>query len=254
MWHTSPLLQAKHGFSQRFGGVGVGVYHSLNLSTRVGDDPNHVLENRRLALGALGIHAAQPVLLRQIHSSVVVDASLAAQAAEPMPADALVCNTLGFLLVIETADCYPVLLEDSVAGVVAAAHCGWRGTAGRILEQTVAAMQTHGASPERIRAAIGPGICAAQYPVRLDVLERLEEAGFPLGLLVQHEGLSSSGSRLFHLDLAAANRWLLGSLGLLPEQIWLAGQCSTQAPYFSYRRDHGQTGRMWAVIESLGAP
>jgi polyphenol oxidase len=182
-----------------------------------------------------------------------VDAAEAALSAEPPAADALVSTDAAFLLVIETADCYPVLLEDSVAGVVAAAHCGWRGTAGRILENTVAAMQARGAVPKRIRAAIGPGICAAQYPVRLDVLERLREAGFPLPLLVQQEGLSSSGSRLFHLDLAAANQWLLESLGVPLEQIWLAGQCSTEDAFFSYRRDHGQTGRMWAVIQAQSA-
>jgi polyphenol oxidase len=251
MWQTSPL-GAKHGFSQRLGGVSLGAYHSLNLSMRVGDDPNHVAHNRRQALAALGSHA-QPVLLRQIHSSFVVDAAEAALSAEPPAADALVSTDAAFLLVIETADCYPVLLEDSVAGVVAAAHCGWRGTAGRILENTVAEMQARGAVPARIRAAIGPGICAAQYPVRLDVLERLREAGFPLPLLVQQEGLSSSGSRLFHLDLAAANQWLLESLGVPPEQIWLAGQCSTEDAFFSYRRDHGQTGRMWAVIQAQSA-
>jgi polyphenol oxidase len=248
MWQTAPL-NAKHGFSQRIGGVSLGAYHSLNLSTRVGDDPDHVAHNRHIALAALGSHA-QPVLLRQIHSSFVVDASQAAQAPEPLAADALVSRNPALLLVIETADCYPVLLEDSVAGVVAAAHCGWRGTAGRILENTITAMQAHGADKKRIRAAIGPGICAAQYPVRLDVLERLREAGFPLELLVQQEGLSSSGSRLFHLDLAAANQWLLESLGVPPEQIWLSGQCSTENAFFSYRRDHGQTGRMWAAIQA----
>jgi polyphenol oxidase len=248
MWQSGQL-SSTHGFSQRLGGVSLGAYHSLNLSTRVGDDPAHVAHNRQLALKALGSRA-QPVLLRQIHSNFVVDADQALQAPEPPAADALVSNNPALLLVIETADCYPVLLEDSQAGVVAAAHCGWRGTAGRILETTVLAMQALGADKRRIRAAIGPGICAAQYPVRLDVLERLREAGFPLELLVQQEGLSSSGSRLFHLDLAAANRWLLESLDVPAKSVWLAGQCSTEATFFSYRRDHGQTGRMWAVIQA----
>jgi polyphenol oxidase len=251
MWQIS-FLNAKHGFSQRLGGVSLGVYHSLNLSMRVGDDPNHVAHNRQRALTALGSQA-KPVLLQQIHSSFVVDATEAAQADEPPAADALVSSDPNLLLVIETADCYPVLLEDSVAGVVAAAHCGWRGTASRILENTILAMQARGADKNRIHAAIGPGICAAQYPVRLDVLERLREAGFPLELLVSQEGLSSSGSRLFHLDLAAANKWLLESLGVPSGQIWLSGQCSTEDAFFSYRRDHGQTGRMWSVIQASSA-
>lgn len=249
MWQTSPL-ESKHGFSRRLGGVGVGAYANLNLSSRVGDNPSHVAQNRQLALEQLGLAAARPVLLRQIHSSFVVDAAEAALSPEPIAADALVSNQKDLLLVIETADCYPVLLEDYAAGVVAAAHCGWRGTAGRILENTVRAMQEKGADLGRIRVAIGPGICAAQYPVRLDVLDRFADAGFALPLLVQQEGLSSSGSRLFHLDLAAANKWLLESLGVAPEQIWVSGQCSTEAEFFSYRRDHGQTGRMWAVIQA----
>ncbi|MFN3266370.1 MAG: peptidoglycan editing factor PgeF [Deinococcales bacterium] len=249
MWQTGPL-ESKHGFSQRLGGVGVGVYYSLNLSSRVGDNPIHVAQNRQRALAQLGLSAARPVLLRQIHSNFVVDAAEAALSAEPVAADALVSDNQDLLLVIETADCYPVLLEDRVAGVVAAAHCGWRGTAGRILENTIVAMQKKGAALERLRAAIGPGICAAQYPVRLDVLGCFADSGFPLELLVQQEGISSSGSSLFHLDLAAANMWLLESLGVPPEQIWLSKQCSTGANFFSYRRDHGQTGRMWAVIRA----
>ena len=248
MWLRSPTIQNKHGFSQKYGGRSLGIYHSLNLSLRVGDDPNHVAENRQIALTALGLEAHQVVLLRQIHSSLVVRASQALAMPELPAADAIVTNLAGQLLVIETADCYPVLLEDTKAGVIAAAHCGWRGTAARILEKTMLEMQQLGASSQNLHVAIGPGICAAKYPVRTDVLEKFIEAGFPPSRFMQEETATDSGARLFHLDLASANGWLLESLGVPPNQIWQAGQCSTQADYFSYRRDHGQTGRMWSVI------
>ncbi len=246
MWQSSPLLKAVHGFSNRLGGNSVAVYQGLNLSTRVGDLESTVLENRRIALAALNLQPEQVVLLRQIHSSTVFVAG--AVPAEPPIADAVVTAQKGIALVIETADCYPVLLEDKTAGVIAAAHCGWRGTAGRILEQTVQNMVTLGASTTRIQAAIGPGICAAQYEVRMDVLERFLEMGFPETSFMQSEDMSESGSRLFHLDLAAANRWLLEKIGVPKKQIWVSGQCSTETPFFSYRRDHGQTGRMWSLI------
>ena len=248
MWLSSPNLQNRHGFSVRHGGKSLGAFNSLNLSSRVGDQTNHVLENRILALAALDLTATSVVLLRQIHSSFVVDATDALASKELLAADAVVTNQKNITLVIETADCYPILLEDKRAGVIAAAHCGWRGTAARILEQTVLRMQQLGANPNNIEVAIGPGISAGQYPIRLDVLEQFSAANFPSQRFVQEETSSESGSRLFHLDLANANQWLLESIGVPKNQIWTAGRCSTQPDFFSYRRDHGQTGRMWSVI------
>ena len=248
MWLSSPILQNTHGFSVRHGGKSLGAFQSLNLSTRVGDQISHVLENRALALEALQLNETAVVLLRQIHSSFVVNAEDALVAQELLAADAIVCNKKNITLVIETADCYPILLEDKKAAVIAAAHCGWRGTAARILEQTVLRMEQLGANPKNIEVAIGPGISAGQYPVRVDVLEQFINAGFPSQCLVQEETSSESGSRLFHLDLVSANLWLLESIGIPKNHIWSAGRCSTQSDFFSYRRDHGQTGRMWSVI------
>jgi YfiH family protein len=201
-----------------------------------------------LALEALDLSSTAVVLLRQIHSSFVIDAADALASSELLAADAIVTNQKNITLVIETADCFPVLLEDKNASVIAAAHCGWRGTAARILEQTVLRMQKLGANPKDIQVAIGPGISAGQYPVRIDVLEQFLTANFPSERFVQEETSSESGSRLFHLDLANANQWLLESIGIPQSHIWNAGRCSTQSDFFSYRRDHGQTGRMWSVI------
>ncbi len=246
MWQSAANLESIHGFADRFGGQSLGAYQGLNLSVRVGDNEDAVRQNRRTALAALTLKHARVALLKQVHSNQVVVVSEAFFDHEPPSADALVTNHSDVVLVIETADCYPVLLEDPRAGIVAAAHCGWRGTASRILEHTVSAMQNLGASIDQIRAAIGPGICAAQYPVRLDVVEKFLEAGFPEHAFMDVQSVSDSGSKLFHMDLARANQWLLESLGV--NDVWVSGKCSTNPEFFSYRRDQGQTGRMWSVI------
>jgi polyphenol oxidase len=250
VWQCATNIQSIHGFADRQGGRSQGAYQGLNLSIRVGDTEDTVQQNRRAALTALKLEHARVALLKQIHSSQVVFVDDAFFDTEPPSADALVTNQKDVVLVIETADCYPVLLEDSRAGIVAAAHCGWRGTASRILEHTVNAMQKLGGSVDQIRAAIGPGICAAQYPVRFDVVEKFLEAGFPeTACMDAHsvsQSVSDSGSRLFHMDLARANKWLLESLGV--RDVWVSGKCSTNPEFFSYRRDQGQTGRMWSVI------
>ena len=126
------------------------------------------------------------------------------------------------------------------AGVVGAAHAGWRGTVGRVAARTVEAMVERGADPANIRAAVGPGICGECYPVGEDVARQFAEAG--LGDFVQER----QGQP--HLDLAGANRAVLLSAGVRPEHLWVSGRCSTEEDFYSYRRDAGRTGRMWAVI------
>ena len=249
MWRSAATMSSTHGFSDRFGGVSRAEFSELNLSSNVGDDASAVEQNRALALEVLGLSAFRLARLRQVHSSEVVTVTRDSDRAHLPMADALVTNLPGVALVIETADCDPVLLEDTEVGVIAAAHCGWRGTAGRLLERVLEAMQVLGAKPERIRAAIGPGICAAQYAVGTDVLLRFAQAGFPEGAYLERTGgLSRSGIEQFFVNLEGANRWLLTENGVLSGNIWSAGLCSTSADFFSHRRDHGKTGRMWSVI------
>ncbi|MBB6098917.1 hypothetical protein HNR42_002352 [Deinobacterium chartae] len=235
MWLSAPNLTFRHGFSLRHGGVSQGPFASLNFDDRQ-DHPLHVAENRRIALSALGFDPDRVARLEQVHSCEVLTARPGVQTG-----DAQVSDVPGLALAIGTADCYPILLEDPEAGIVGAAHAGWRGTVGRIAARTVEAMQRLGARPERIRAAIGPGISRAQYPVGPEVRARFLEAGFP-------EEVLSAGPGGVHLDLLDANRFVLREAGLGTDQIWAANRCSTEADFFSYRRDAGQTGRMWAVI------
>ena len=233
---TTPILRAAHGFTSRAGGVSVGAYAGLNLDDRQ-DDPAAVSENRRRLTAELGFLPEQVARLEQVHGADVVQAS----PGQMQRADAQVTHQPGVLLAVATADCYPVLLEDPEAGVLesgvlGAAHAGWRGTVADIVGRTVRAMAGLGARPERVRAAVGPGICAAQYPVGSEVVSAFEEAG--LGQFVQGG----------HLDLCAANLYLLLRAGLLPEHLWASGRCSTETQFYSHRRDAGTTGRMWAVI------
>jgi polyphenol oxidase len=232
MWLTSPDLQSTHGFSTR---------NAQNLSVRVGDDLQGVLSNRKRALETLGLVPERTMLVKQIHSGDVlrVNAQMLKDSGNP-EADAMVsADSLG--LAIETADCYPILLEDRVAGVIGAAHAGWRGTVAGIARNTLQAMIEVGADPTRVRAAIGPGICAAQYEVSADLRDRFLEAQFP-------EHIWSQSNEKWHVDLSEANRWLLEQSGLPRDSIWVSGACSTEDRFFSYRRDAGKTGRMWAVI------
>jgi polyphenol oxidase len=235
MLFATPILRAQHGFSSRAGGVSLGAYAGLNLDDRQ-DDPGAVAENRRRLTAALGFVPQQVSRLGQVHGVNVVQA----RAGGVQQADAQVTDQKGVLLAIGTADCYPLLLEDPEAGVLGAAHAGWRGTAHNIAGATVRAMQALGARPEQIRAAVGPGICAAQYPVGSEVVQAFEAAG------LQQFVLAGVGGP--YLDLCAANLHLLEAAGLQAAHLWASGRCSTETEFYSYRRDHGVTGRMWAVI------
>ncbi len=250
MWHSAPNIASKHGFSDRIGGVSQGAYAQLNLSSNVGDHFEHVQTNRVQALEALGLGELHLARLRQVHSSEVVTLTRDSDIDHLPMADALVTRLRDTVLVIESADCYPVLLEDREAGLIAAAHCGWRGTAGRLLERVIDAMLEAGAQVKRIQAAFGPGISAAQYVVGADVTMRFAQEGFPPDTHTLGGGSASSHSGItqYHVNLAAANRWLLEESGVLPEQIWAMNRCSTEAEFFSHRRDRGTTGRMWSVI------
>ena len=231
----APHLGAPHAFTTRAGGVSVGAYAGLNLDDRE-DDPAAVQANRAALAGALGFPADAFARLTQVHGTDVVTV----QESGHWTGDALVTATPGVLLAIGTADCYPLLLEDPAAGVVGAAHAGWKGAVGRIGAATVAAMTRLGARPERIRAAVGPGICGERYEVGADVARQFREAG--LGAFV----LDVQGR--VHLDLAGANRAALLESGIPEANLWVSGRCSTEEDFYSYRRDAGRTGRMWAVI------
>ena len=164
---TADLLRAPHGFFTRQGGVSTGAYASLNCSLSGGDDRDAVLENRARALRAVG--AERLVGLMQVHGADVVEVSEPWEPGAGPRADAMVTRRSGIALGVITADCAPILLADRQAGVVGAAHAGWRGAVAGVIEATVAAMIDLGAQASRITAAIGPCIALCSYEVGIDV-------------------------------------------------------------------------------------
>jgi YfiH family protein len=154
-----------HGFLGRRGGVSRGDVAGLNVGPGSGDDPLVIAENRARAVGAVQ-PGARLVTVYQVHSAHCVVAGDELWTDEERPrADALVTDRPGVLLGVLTADCAPVLLADREAGVVGAAHAGWKGAIGGVTDSTIAAMESLGASAARIVAAIGPCIARQSYEV-----------------------------------------------------------------------------------------
>ncbi|MEW9854680.1 peptidoglycan editing factor PgeF [Novosphingobium sp. M1R2S20] len=154
----------RHGFLGRAGGVSQGEVAGLNVGLGAGDEPAAVAENRRRARDAVAPDA-QLVTLYQVHSADCVVVSEPWDEGERPQADALVTDRPGLLLGILTADCAPVLFADTEQRVIGAAHAGWKGAIGGVIESTVAAMERLGARRTQIRAAVGPCIAQASYEV-----------------------------------------------------------------------------------------
>ena len=155
----------RHGFFGRAGGVSSGLYDSLNAGLGSQDDPALVHENRRRMAQALGAAPDRLLTVYQIHSTEVVTVTQPWVPTDAPKADALVTNRPGLMVCALAADCTPTLLADAEAGVIGAAHAGWRGAKGGILEKTVVAMQALGAQIDRITAVIGPCIGPHSYEV-----------------------------------------------------------------------------------------
>jgi YfiH family protein len=171
---SQPLEPLPHGFLGRGGGVSTGVVAGLNVGTGSQDEPAAIEENRRRAVEAVQ-PGARLVTVYQVHSPDCAVADAWSFDARPK-ADALVTDRPGLLLGILTADCAPVLLGDTEAGVVGAAHAGWKGALGGVIDSVVAAMERLGARRDRIAAAIGPCIARASYEVDEDFGRRFEDA------------------------------------------------------------------------------
>ena len=165
-----------HGFLGRRGGVTAGPLASLDMGRRGQDAIGPALaENRRRAVAAV-LPGATLVTLYQVHSAQVVTVTAPLDEAARPHADALVTDRPGLLLGILTADCAPVLFADAQAGVVAAAHAGWKGALAGVTDATLAAMEALGADRSRIAAAIGPCIARASYEVDDAFLTRFTAA------------------------------------------------------------------------------
>ncbi len=225
------LAGVPHGFLGRRGGVSEGVCSGLNVGWGSGDDREAIRENRRRA-GEAVAPGARLVTVHQVHSPDALYVT------EPFPddarphADAMVTDRPGLVLGILTADCAPVLFADAEAGVVAAAHAGWKGALGGVVEATAAEMERRGASRDRIAAAVGPCIARRSYEVDEAFLRRFEAADR------EHERFFSSGGRAGHyqFDLEGFVLSRLAAAGLT--RIEALGEDTYTQPtrFFSYRR------------------
>jgi YfiH family protein len=235
---TAPALAAtggiRHAFFTRDGGVSHGLFASLNCGYGSADDPAHVRENRGRAAGAFGLGEEHLLTLHQVHSTTVltVDGELWRSPGAPQ-ADGLVTRRSGVALGVLAADCAPVLLADGEAGVIGAAHAGWRGALAGVVERTVEAMEALGAMRARIIAAIGPCIGGASYEVGPE---------FPAPFVEQDAGNASffrpasrTGHHLF--DLPGYLRRRMQHLGLAGCEHTGHDTLADEQRFFSYRRN-----------------
>ena len=174
MIRAAALGDVPHGFLGRTGGVSTGILGGLNCGWGSGDDRGLIIENRRRAIDAV-LPGGRLVTVHQVHSADAVVAGDWPEDDRPH-ADALVTDRPDTLLGILTADCAPILLADSEAGVIGAAHAGWRGAVAGVAASTIAAMEQLGAQRRRIVAAVGPCIAKRNYEVDHDFAEQLGEA------------------------------------------------------------------------------
>ncbi len=247
-WHFRASGLVDCAFSTRAGGVSKAPYSSLNLSLAVGDDPQNVMENRRLFAAALKRDPVRIVVPDQVHSANVVRVTEshagrgALDHSTAIPeTDALVTNVPQLPLALHFADCVSVFFLDPVHRAVGLAHAGWRGTVDNIVAATVETMvREFGTDPSALLAAIGPSIERHCYEVGDDVVGRFAR-------LFDNEErvLSPCSPNKWRIDLRAANTILLQRAGLDYSNIAISERCTScnSSEFFSYRRD-GETGRM----------
>jgi YfiH family protein len=223
----------QHRFFTRRGGVSAGLYSSLNCGYGSGDSPDNVRENRRRVAATFALGEADLLTLHQIHSTEVLTIADQRWTSPGAPrADGLVSDRPGVVLGVMAADCAPVLLADGAAGVIGAAHAGWRGALGGVVEATIAAMERLGARRERLHAAIGPCIGRDSYEVGPE---------FPAPFLAQDEA-----NKAFFRTAARAGHFLFDLAGYLERRIARAGVAASATghdtlastdDFFSYRRN-----------------
>jgi YfiH family protein len=222
----------RHAFFTREGGVSDGIFRSLNCGFGSGDAAECVAENRRRAMAALALPPDRLVTCYQVHSPTVVTVEEPWRREESPRADAMVTRQRGVALGILTADCAPILFADAAAGIVGAAHAGWKGALGGVLEATIAAMVGLGAASGRIAAAIGPCIGRRSYEVGPE---------FPAPFLAEHPGnrdfftpARRDGHFMFDLAGYIARRLARAGLAAIGRA---EGDTAGEAErFFSYRR------------------
>jgi len=256
IWLTSSRLEGTaHGFSTRQGGVSPPPWDSLNLGPTRGDAPEAVAENYRRFCAVTGVDPQRMVMSHQVHETTVrvcssADCGKGLSRERDYTADALVTDEPHLPLVVFSADCGLILLNDPVRRVVGAAHAGWRGCAGGIVEKLVMTMQeVYGSDPADVRAAMGPCIGKCCFETDANVPEAMLAAlGADAAPCMEQRGTK------WHVDLKELNRrWLLRA-GVLPQHIDVSDLCTACHPelFWSHRKMGEERGLQVAMIALQG--
>ncbi len=222
----------RHAFFTRDGGISEGIYASLNTGLGSDDEPRAVAENRRRIAATFDLPADALNTVYQVHGKKVVRVDGPWPASGPPQADAMVADRHGIALGILTADCAPVLFADEDAGVIGAAHAGWKGALSGVLQATIEAMEALGASRKSIAACVGPTIGPLSYEVGPE---------FPLPFLEadpENECFFAPASRAGHFmfDLPGFAVSVLRAAGIGFVENMVRDTCAEPESFFSYRR------------------
>jgi polyphenol oxidase len=255
-WHQAPEHGAAVAVTTRHGGASAPPYDSLNLGLHVGDDPAIVVRNRDRAAEAFGVALDALVFAHQIHGAAPAlvgpedrgRGTLAEGDAVP-DADILVTVSTGVTLAILVADCLPLALVDAEAGVLAAVHAGWRGTAAGAVGRAIQTMRDCGADSERVHAFLGPAVHPDRYQVSDEVLRALSGAVGPGALDPAVARPDGPGHWL--VDLVAANRQQLVACGVRSDHITESGATTSDEAFFS-DRVHRPCGRFALLARLAG--
>ncbi len=240
----SALLRGReglaHAFTTREGGVSVGSLSSLNLGMQPGENEASLHQNWARVLEGIGAPSAPLATVQQVHGKQVLSGDEGRGPLAPVgEGDALVTTVPGAMVAVRVADCVPILLAGE--GLAAAVHAGWRGTVQDIARVALqAACERADLAPGRVDAAIGPCIRVCCYEVGPEVVQGLDELGVPRDCFLR------DGDKP-HVDLVAANRWLLESAGI--GEVDVVGGCTfCDERFFSHRREGPGTGRMAGIV------
>lgn len=237
-----------HALFTRRGGVSGGIWRSLNVGGTVGDDPEHVHENRRRMLTAVGRQPDSVFDVWQIHSSDVLVADGPRRGAPIEKADGILTDRPDVTLVMRFADCVPVLMFDPERPAIGLVHAGWKGTVRKVVRNAVKQMAaSFGTRPEALLVGLGPAVAGHHYPVGQEVVEAVR------GSLGPHaEAVLASSNGQVTLDLWEANRRLLADEGVVQVEVSEICTACHLEDWYSHRGEAGKTGRFGAVIALTG--
>ncbi|MAH85507.1 MAG: polyphenol oxidase [Rhodospirillaceae bacterium TMED8] len=226
------LPRIRHGFLTREGGVSKGLFASLNCGFGSGDATDYVRENRHRAAAKIGLEAHNLASVYQVHSADVVEVKSCYTLIDPPKADAMVTRQPGIALGILTADCVPILFADTEAGIIGAAHAGWRGALSGVVQGTVGAMERLGSARANIHAVIGPCIRQSSYEVGVElrqafIVDQVDNDQFFVSSVQQDR---------FMFDLAGYVRGCAESSGIKIVVDVARDTYSEEDLFFSYRR------------------